>query len=170
MKGGNPVQREAYRVLMEHRIMDRLARYDPVVAGTIPIGIDIPGSDIDILCCAGEFNGTEAVLRENFSVYPQFGCNRINQGTDPALVCSFWIEPFEIEIFAQHKPVREQNGFRHLLAEHALLELYGKDLRREIVSLKRTGLKTEPAFARALGLPGDPYEAILQKGRELGLY
>ena len=42
-----------------------------------------------------------------------------------------------------------------------LLDLGGDALRIAIVALRRSGLKTEPAFARHLGIAGDPYIALL---------
>lgn len=56
---------------------------------------------------------------------------------------------------------RQQGAFRHLVAEFALLQRYGDDLRKRIRALKVGGMKTEPAFAHALGLDGDPYVALL---------
>lgn len=50
---------------------------------------------------------------------------------------------------------------RHFLIEVRLLDLF-EDLKSRVIELKRSGLKTEPAFAKALGLAGDPYVAILK--------
>ncbi len=36
-------------------------------------------------------------------------------------------------------------------------EMKSKAFRQEIIALKKQGYKTEPAFAMALGLKGDPY-------------
>ena len=56
---------------------------------------------------------------------------------------------------------REQWGVRHFRIEERLLAP-NADLRRKVLELKRQGMKTEPAFAKVFGLPGDPYEAILR--------
>ena len=42
-----------------------------------------------------------------------------------------------------------------------MLRFGGQQLREEIRALKRQGVKTEPAVAQLLGLPGDPYQAVL---------
>ncbi len=66
-----------------------------------------------------------------------------------------------VEVFAQALPVVAQHGFRHMVIEGRLLVIGGDALRQRVVALKRAGMKTEPAFARILELPGDPYEAVL---------
>ena len=48
-----------------------------------------------------------------------------------------------------------------MLIEHRLLQERGEAFRRAIITLKQRGYKTEPAFAKALGLKGDPYLALL---------
>jgi len=48
-----------------------------------------------------------------------------------------------------------------MIVEYKLLKQYGEELRKRIVSLKKQGYKTEPAFAIELNLAGDPYEALL---------
>ena len=49
-----------------------------------------------------------------------------------------------------------------MLIEHEILELKGPPFKAVILELKRAGLKTEPAFAKALGLTGNPYEELLK--------
>jgi ribosomal protein S18 acetylase RimI-like enzyme len=48
-----------------------------------------------------------------------------------------------------------------MVIEGQLLVLGGQALRARVHELKRGGMKTEPAFAHALGLTGDPYAALL---------
>ncbi|MCC8034929.1 MAG: DUF4269 domain-containing protein [Rikenellaceae bacterium] len=166
LKEGSDIQRKTYTVLRASRIMEILAPFSPVVVGTIPIGIDIPGSDIDIICRAGGFDSLEKLLREQYSRCTGFLCRKSGE----AFICNLIFDGMTIEVFAQDIPVSEQNGYRHMVTEHALIGLYGEKFRVEIIKLKRSGLNTEPAFAKILGLPGDPYQAVLQKGREMGLY
>jgi hypothetical protein len=42
------------------------------------------------------------------------------------------------------------------------LAQHGERFKNEVIKLKKQGIKTEPAFASLLGLPGDPYGALLK--------
>ncbi len=64
-------------------------------------------------------------------------------------------------IVAQSTPVHRQMGWRHFLVEKRLLDLGVPELRTAVVAAKRSGRKTEPAFADLLKLDGDAYEARL---------
>lgn len=170
LRKGNAVQRKCYRVLVQTNVIAILSPFGPVVVGTIPVGVDIPGSDIDILCRTADFGALRNLLKKYFKNYPGFSYFQIVQRGIPALVCSFKAGNMEVEIFAQDVPVTEQNGYRHMVTEYELLKIYGDWLRRKVVELKLSGLKTEPAFSCALDLKGDPYTAVLEKGRELGVF
>jgi hypothetical protein len=49
---GTVTQRAAYAALAALQVFSLLQDFDPVLVGTIPLNIDIPGSDLDIVCCA----------------------------------------------------------------------------------------------------------------------
>lgn len=157
---GNPVQQKAYAILSEH-IMSCLAGFNPVLAGTIPLGIDIEGSDLDILCQWQDRQiFTDTVVR-CFSGYINFDYRLAVINENETVVANFFIDGIEIEVFGQSLPVQQQNGYLHLVIEHEILLHQGEDFRQKIITLKQQGYKTEPAFARLLGLQGDPYIALL---------
>jgi hypothetical protein len=49
-----------------------------------------------------------------------------------------------------------------MLIEHRLLLKHGEAFKNKVIELKQNGLKTEPAFAKLLGIEGDPYEELLK--------
>jgi hypothetical protein len=102
-------------------VLRALAPFDPRIAGTPPPGLDLPGSDIDVLCFAPD---------------------------------------------AHAIPVEQQRGWRHFVVERRLLALGGEDLQEAVLAQRRRGMKTEPAFAAALGLNDDPYLALLDLGEQ----
>lgn len=81
---------------------------------------------------------------------------------EESVVCNFKTDDFEIEIFGQNIPPKQQNAYRHMLIEHQILQEKGEGFRLKIIELKRTGYKTEPAFAELLNLKGNPYLALLK--------
>ncbi len=48
-----------------------------------------------------------------------------------------------------------------MIKEYEILEKEGEEFRKQIINLKEKGWKTEPAFAKLLGLKEDPYLELL---------
>ncbi|NJL14740.1 MAG: DUF4269 domain-containing protein [Microscillaceae bacterium] len=161
LQNGTPQQKAVYALLTEHQILIQLQAYDPLLVGTIPLDIATEKSDLDIICCFEEKATFVETLRKNFGKANHF---RFVEPFNSAsvVVASFFIEGYEVEVYGENTPSREQSGYRHLLVEHKLLTRYGEDFRQQIIALKRQGFKTEPAFAQVLQLEGDPYLALLQ--------
>jgi hypothetical protein len=143
------------------RLFRDLEAYHPTLVGSFPLGLQIDGSDLDIVCDCEDLEVFERALGPILAAlgvaarverYPEFA----------AVVAVFEVGDVEVEIFAQALPVHAQRGFRHLVIEGRLLGIGGAALRTQVRELKRAGLKTEPAFARILGLAGDPHQALLE--------
>jgi len=163
LQAGSPRQQRAYATLAATGLWALLRAYGPVLAGTVPLSIDTKASDLDVLCevpaaAQDEFAG---LLRAHFGTRPGFRLVQRMVGGHAATVASFGYEAEEIEVFGQVLPTAQQHGWRHLLVEAAVLAAGGEAWRTAVRALKAQGLKTEPAFAQLLGLPGDPYAALL---------
>ncbi|WP_440118723.1 DUF4269 domain-containing protein [Paenibacillus sp. QZ-Y1] len=159
LASGNVRQQDAYQVLRASGLLHILAANHPYPAGTVPIDIDIPGSDLDLLCEAEDLGAFENLLHRHLGEMQGFRCERGegSPGKLPYVTCCLQMGNWPIEIFAQSIPVSSQNAYVHMLVEWDLLQLWGAAGHREIRRLKLKGLKTEPAFASVLGLQGDPY-------------
>ncbi|UOE47867.1 DUF4269 domain-containing protein [Mucilaginibacter sp. SMC90] len=159
---GNLRQKAAYAALNENKILDSLKSYQPLLVGTIPINIDIPGSDLDIICHYKDEGNFELTLRKHFSSFPGFQISHSIINGLKTIICNFTIGTWPVEVFGQKLPTKQQNGYLHMIAEFRLLELYGETLRKKVIELKEQGFKTEPAFATVLGIDGNPYLELLK--------
>ncbi|UGV28760.1 DUF4269 domain-containing protein [Rhodopseudomonas boonkerdii] len=140
-------------------ILDLLAPFDPHVVGTLPLGIALPASDIDIVCHAPDLNEIADLIWQTFRSAKGFVMYRWVVKGRP-LIAQFEAEGWPFEIFAAADPVEDQAGWRHFKVEQRLLGLAGSVLHDRIMMFRMQGLKTEPAFAAALGLAGGPYESM----------
>jgi hypothetical protein len=162
LQEGNDVQRKVFNIVSHSYIIQSLKNYSPIIVGSIPINVNIKESDIDIICHYTnkvEFKNTLITLfnkREEF-IITEF----LNYGIE-TVTSNFKIDGFEIEVFGQNVPTKEQLAYRHLLIEHKLLLQYGEPLRMYVVDQKLKGSKTEPAFCNWLGIEGNPYLEILK--------
>jgi hypothetical protein len=140
-----------------------LSAFDPVLAGTIPLDIDIASSDLDILCAvdSAETARFTQLLEAQYAHLPQFTLAQKLINHRASVVCRFRYQAFEIEVFGQDCPTERQQAFRHMVVEDCVLQAGGETWRVAVRQLKEQGLKTEPAFATLLQLAGNPYEALL---------
>jgi len=151
-----------YRQAIERLgILDVLGDHDPHIAGTLPLGIDVPGSDIDILCHAPDANAFTRLVWTAFGNQPGFSIRQWT-GEERPVIASFEAHGRAVELFGHPSPVRLQRGWRHFEIERRLLALGGALFRHAVMERRRRGARTEPAFADSLHLKGDPYASLLE--------
>ncbi|WP_025684802.1 DUF4269 domain-containing protein [Paenibacillus maysiensis] len=168
LKSGNEIQRRAFNVINGLGILNDLAQYHPVLCGTIPISIDVEGSDLDIIMEVHEFEAFKHQIHSLYCKHDKFVLKEKRIRNTPTIKANFEFGGFELELFGQPRAVEQQNAYLHMMVEHHLLTSYSR-IRNEIIRLKEEGVKTEPAFAQVFGLEGDPYDELLVLGRKLGV-
>jgi hypothetical protein len=150
LQQGNVRQREAYALLTDYAVMEKLKAFDPILVGSIPLNVGIETSDIDIICCWKSKNEfIDAVLRafgtaENFSI--------TDKNTDEGCIvrCQLSLHDFDIEIFGSSVPSDQQNAYKRMLAKYEIVERNGENFRQAVVNLKRKGFKTGEAIKHLL--------------------
>lgn len=165
LKTGNERQKRAYEVLTKYKVLEKLKPYSPILAGTIPIEIDVEGSDLDIICEV-DLRFEEDFLDDIalFRLIPkdiEVQVENIVVNGENSITLNFMLEDFPIEIFGQNKPTPQQNAYLHMIAEHKILQEKGEEFKRKIIELKKQGIKTEPAFGMLMNLE-NPYEDLLK--------
>ncbi|MFB9328359.1 DUF4269 domain-containing protein [Paenibacillus aurantiacus] len=168
LRAGTARQIDTYGAITRLGILERLSDYRPVLCGTIPIGIDIEDSDLDIIMEVHDAERFLAIVCREYGHLSDFKTAQLKVRDVPTVTANFRYDGFEFELFGQPVQVKAQHAYRHMMIEHLLLAAR-PGLKETILQLKRQGMKTEPAFALALGLAGDPYEALLRYGEEAGL-
>ncbi len=164
LKYGTRRQRAAYQVLHQLRIWEVLKEFNIRLAGTIPIDVDIEGSDLDLICEASSPHLLISLLKRHYHGYMGYS---MNLTPDKVIVCRFQFDGWPIEIYGAAVKVERQRAWVHMIAEWDLLRKRGPMAHAEIRRMKRQGMKTEPAFARLFGLKGDPYQALYRMGSHI---
>jgi hypothetical protein len=159
---GSDRQRDAYQALIELDIFSVLAEFDPILTGTYPLGLETEASDLDVVCHVEDFDRLVALVTAAYGNLDEFHIVHREKNGWPTLICRFRFRSFPVEIFAQPRPSEQQNAYRHMQAEAALLRAGGDEARDAIRRLRLAGVKTEPAFAQYFCLVGDPYEMVLE--------
>ncbi|ASK32199.1 hypothetical protein CEY12_19830 [Chryseobacterium sp. T16E-39] len=165
LQSGNQRQRRAYEVLKKYEVFEKLENFSPILAGTVPIEIDVEGSDLDIIC---QVNLTfeedfldEIMLGKLIPFGVEVTVEKMIINGEKSIVLNFMLDEFPVEIFGQNKPTIMQNAYRHMIAEYKILEEKGDIFKQQIIELKKKGIKTEPAFGLLMNLE-NPYEDLLK--------
>ncbi len=133
-------------------LLEILNEHHPLLVGTLPLGLDTVDSDLDIMISINnkiDFENLQKKLMKNWNL----------EASEDFIVLH--CEDLKIEILCQNKPSTEQVAFRHFLIEERLLRLGGDKLKKNLQNWRFKGFKTEPAFAKALNIEGDPYQGLL---------
>ncbi|WP_297433294.1 DUF4269 domain-containing protein [uncultured Cetobacterium sp.] len=162
LKVGNLKQKQSYKILKNIKIFKILEEFNPILVGTIPIGVDVDKSDLDIVCEINLKNkdSLKNISTKNFSQFKNFKIID-TFSTTGVVVINFFVDNIEIEIYASKVSSFETNGYRHMIIEERILSCCSLKFKEKIVALKKSGIKTEPAFAKLLKLNGNPYEELL---------
>ena len=104
------------------KILKKLSFYDPILVGTFPIDIDIPGSDLDIAC---EVSNYESFIQDLKKTFPDLKIKQEAHYVTGQMIR----DGFPVEIYGEAKPVRQQNAYLHMKIEEYYLEKYGKDFK-----------------------------------------
>src|SRR5215468_8928197 len=159
-KGKRRLPRVPYDVALRlSRTLDRLRAFNPHVVGALPLGIAVCDGNIRVICHAPDAGRFAQAISTYFHDAKGFRLT-LWTSADRAVVGRFESYGWPIKIFGSSEPVHDQVIWRHFDVERRLLALDGEGLRAAVTTLRANGLKTEPAFAAALNLPGDPYAAI----------
>ncbi|MFC3749308.1 DUF4269 domain-containing protein [Paenibacillus sp. GCM10012306] len=161
LQQGTALQKEVHTLLTELNVLTVLSQYHPVLVGTVPLGIQVEGSDLDIICEVHDREAFAAQVGLHFGEMDQYSCESRTVDGTPRIKINFSVGGWPVELFGQPRPSREQNGYIHMVVEARVLSILGDSFRKQVIQLKRQGVKTEPAFAQLLQLEGDPYEAVL---------
>ncbi|MFB4166816.1 DUF4269 domain-containing protein [Virgibacillus sp. JSM 102003] len=168
MESGNESQQTAYKAINELGIFNELSMYNPVLCGTLPIGIDVEDSDLDIIMEVQELNYFIERLQSLYSCKESFKIKKTTIRNKEVIKANFFFNNFEFELFGQNQPVHKQHAYLHMVIEFELLQQDSK-LREKVIKFKQQGYKTEPAFCEILGITGDPYAGLIQFGVEKGI-
>lgn len=163
LESGNERQKRAYEILSKYQVFEKLKDYSPILAGTVPIEIDIEESDLDLIFEVDlrfEEDFLNDLMLSRFIPHNVVVEYPIVNG-EKCITLNFVLEGFPIEIFGQNKPTKEQNAYLHMVAEYKILKEKGEEFKQKIIELKKQGIKTEPAFGMLLGLE-NPYEDLLK--------
>jgi hypothetical protein len=159
---GSARQVEAYRALKNLDLFERLKEHSPVLAGTIPLDLDIDGSDLAIICSAENLEDFAEKLQRAFGSEADFKVSHTVVRERPTVVAKFRAHGFPVEVFAQSESVFTQPAVLSMLVEARLLAFSPGEAKQRILALMKSGTKTEPAFAEVFFIEGDPYEELLK--------
>ncbi|SET56482.1 protein of unknown function [Oceanobacillus limi] len=164
LKFGSEKQKVAFHTINELGVMEDLLDFDPILCGTIPLGIDVDGSDLDIIMKVTDYKLFETKVKQLYGMEEEFRVKQTSIRGVPVMKANFLYHTFEFELFGHPQDVKKQNAYLHMVIENAILKKH-PEIKKEIIKLKELGYKTEPAFCKVLGLTGDPFETLIAYGK-----
>ncbi|WP_273853049.1 DUF4269 domain-containing protein [Guptibacillus spartinae] len=166
MRIGSDKQKQAFKAIEELGILNELEPYHPTLCGTIPLGVDVEGSDLDMIMEVMNLDEFEHKLKALYGNKQNFKMKRTTIRDKEVVKAKFVFNDFEFELLGQNEPVHHQNAYLHMMIEFQLLQMF-PDLQPKVLALRKQGYKTEPAFCKILEITGDSYSGLIHYGRKM---
>lgn len=154
--------KKVYTALIESKVLHILREYNPLVAGTFPLNIFTDKSDLDILLECYDLDFLQKLAKNQFGHFSNFKSFQSEVDGVNTLVINFSFAEVPFELFAQPIPSVNQKAYKHFQVEERLLTIGNNSFLKTVSDLRKNGLKTEPAFGKALFIENDPYEELLK--------
>ncbi len=162
---GTERQKLAYQALQRLGIFELLKEHCPVVAGSIPIDVDLPDSPLEIFCSTDNLETFSEDVNQHFRDCEKFELHHTVIRNQPTVTAKFSSYEFHIELFAQGQSVFTQPAVVCTLVEARLLTFAPKEAKDKIRELKNKGLSTDQAFAQCFEIAGDAREELLKMSK-----
>lgn len=156
--------------LQKSQILTLIKKFNPLVAGTFPLGIYTSHSDMDICLSFDNENDFITSINSLFSDKNDFFLKPVHLKSGPAILVQFKIDEVSYELVAQQISTEKQTAFQHFQIEEKILKYISYSqghhndttrFRDKLKQLRAKGLKTEPSFAKLLSLENDGYDELL---------
>jgi len=149
-------------LVSELNLLEMFKDHQPFIAGTVPLAVDLPSADLDLLVCFASVGDFKHMCQQGFALLPEFEISLGEISKIQYCLCRFDYRGIPVEIFCSSLSTFKQNGYLHFNSEEKILKYAPATWTQQILDLKGTGLKTEPAFAHLLQSGDvDAYQFIL---------
>ncbi len=142
-------------------VLNTLSPFNPLIVGTLPLDIHTPSSDVDIIFSHTDLSQLKEILVKNYSHLDKFSIDFKPDKTPNYILANFQFNNTLFELYGSTTPTLEQRAFKHFNLQERLLKIGCTKFKQQIKTLRKKGFKTEPAFASAMNIKGDPYENLL---------
>lgn len=159
---GTERQKAAGKTLSDLEIFAKLKNYSPVLAGDIPLDVDIASSPILLFCYTENLEAFAQELVAGFGANEDLTVTHRIKGNFPAVHATFTNNNFAIEIVGQPLSVFQQPEVLLMLIEARLLAFAPADAKDRIRALKSAGEETAEAFGSCFLLEGSAREELLK--------
>lgn len=159
---GSERQRQVFQTLTALGLPENLSTHAPVLAGDIPLAVDIETSPLEIICSTPDLVSFAKQVTDLFGREDGFELHHKLKRSLPAVSARFRRDSIQFEIIAQSDSVFLNPSVILMLVEARLLSFAPAEARDRIRSLKQTGMRTEAAFADCFAISEDPSEALLK--------
>lgn len=158
--------RRAEEALRVSGLLEKLGEFHPLIVGDFPLGLVGAESGLDILLEAKNgFAALAAFLTRLYGKHEAFHLQRNREPGRESLLAGFRLEGLPFKLSAQPLPPVRQKEFLYFQLAERVLGLGGPGLKGTLLTMRKRGIETKPAFAQALGLQDDPFEGMPDLGK-----